>query len=147
MASSWIQALSQRAPLASRTETVKQAEADRAVFLARQQARSQLTLRQEATLLYEAAQACQCGQPADQVWRDYLERRQQWQKVQATLTDFRLFWDAVGRALAGRQKMIVDADQVPGRRQLLLVDPDLFRIPLPILAQPERGMGPRGEGQ
>jgi P-type Cu+ transporter len=132
---------------AGRTEVVKQAEADTAVFLARQQARSQLSLRQEAALLYEAAQAYQGGQSADQVWRDYLERRQQWQKVQATLTDFRLFWNAVGAALTGRQKLIVDADKLPGRRQLLLVDPDLFRIPLPIIAPPERGgMAPRGEG-
>ena len=35
--------------------------------------------------------------------------------------------------------MIVDADKVPGRRQLLLLDPEQFRVPVPMLAPPERG--------
>src|SRR5262249_44461185 len=42
---------------ASRTEVVKQATADRATFLARQQARSQLSWRQEAELLVEMGAA------------------------------------------------------------------------------------------
>jgi Cu+-exporting ATPase len=45
------------------------------------------------------------------------------------LTDFRLFWDALAQALAGRDKIIIDADEVPGRRNLLLVDPESWRIP------------------
>ena len=34
--------------------------------------------------------------------------------LQAALTDFRLYWDALARALAGREKVIIDADKVPG---------------------------------
>jgi hypothetical protein len=64
-------------------------------------------------------------------------------QVQAILTDFRLFWNAVGQALTGRDKLIVDADNVAGRRQLLLVDPELFRIPVPMMGLPERGPPPR----
>jgi hypothetical protein len=45
------------------------------------------------------------------------------------LTDFRLFWDALAQALAGRDKIIIDADEVPGRRNLLLLDPESWRIP------------------
>jgi Cu+-exporting ATPase len=47
----------------------------------------------------------------------------------SALTDFRLFWDALAQALAGRDKIIIDADGVPGRRNLLLLDPESWRIP------------------
>src|SRR5262249_162315 len=61
-----------------------------------------------------------------------------WLKVrQGTLTDFRLFWDALGKALAGREKLIVEGDKVPGRRQLLLFDPEKFKVPVPVLV-PDR---------
>jgi Cu+-exporting ATPase len=65
-------------------------------------------------------------------------------KYQAALTDFRLFWDALGKALNGREKLIIDADKVPGRRQLLLFDPDKFKIPVPVMI-PDRG-GPARRG-
>ena len=45
--------------------------------------------------------------------------------------------------LAGRDKVIVDAEQVPGRRQLLLFDPNLFRVPPPVLDRGPRA--PPGE--
>ena len=45
------------------------------------------------------------------------------------LTDFRLFWDALSRALAGRDKILIDADQVPGHRHLLMIDPEKFQPP------------------
>jgi hypothetical protein len=55
------------------------------------------------------------------------------------LTDFRLFWEAMGQALAGRDKLIVDSAKVPGRRQLLLFDPKDFRVPFPVMDMQERG--------
>ncbi len=45
--------------------------------------------------------------------------------------------------LSKRDKVIVDADKVPGRRHLLLFDPELFRPP-PVLLAPGR-RGPREE--
>jgi Cu+-exporting ATPase len=74
---------------------------------------------------------------------------------QASLTDFRLYWDALGRALAGRDKVLIDSDRVPGRRQLFLFDPEPLRAPLPgMFAAPGRGSPPttptnrlRGEAQ
>ncbi len=51
--------------------------------------------------------------------------------LQAALTDFRLYWDALAQALAGREKVIIDADKVPGRRHLLFLDPEQFRFPFP----------------
>jgi hypothetical protein len=72
-------------------------------------------------------------------WRDYEGRRQERIAAQKSLTDFRLFWDALGEALAGREKIIIDADKVHGRRQLLLFDPDQLRMPAPLMIPPERG--------
>jgi Cu+-exporting ATPase len=132
-----------RAAEAAKDETIKQAEAERDVFLARQQARSELSWRQEAYLLGEAAQELMNHRKPADVYAEYTEKRREWTRVQATLTDFRLFWSAVGQALTGRDKLIVDADNVPGRRQLLLVDPELFRIPVPMMGLPERGPAPR----
>jgi Cu+-exporting ATPase len=131
-----------RAAEAARTETVKQAEAERTTFLARQRARDGLTLRQEGRLLWDAAGELARGRTAEDVARDYARRRREWLAVQAGLTDFRLFWEAIGRALTGRDKLIVDSDRVPGRRQLLLFDPKDFRVPFPVLEAPERGPRP-----
>src|SRR5262249_46622861 len=56
----------------------------------------------------------------------------------AALTDFRLFWDALVQALAGRDKIIIDADEVPGRRNLLLLDPESWRLPSLLPTKPGR---------
>jgi hypothetical protein len=133
-----------RAAEAAKNESIKQAEAEVATFLARQKARSELSWRQEAALLLEAFGSTMAQHPPEEVYREYQQQRQEWITVQATLTDFRLFWNAVGRALTGRDKLIVDTDNLPGRRQLLLFDPETFRVPVPALSMPERG--PRGEG-
>jgi hypothetical protein len=76
--------------------------------------------------------------------RQYETARAQRLASQAVLADFRLFWDMLGEALAGREKMIIDAERVPGRRQLLLIDPDQLRVPVPILAP--GGRSGRSEG-
>jgi len=60
------------------------------------------------------------------------------------LTDFRLFWDRLGLALSTRDKVIIDADQVPGKRNLLLFDLDQLRMPIPVLTPPESAPIPGG---
>jgi Cu+-exporting ATPase len=125
---------------ASAQEVVKQAEAARAVFLAREALRSQLSPSTESSLLQDAFRAIRGGQHPVAAYRDYRRRRQDALAMQAALTDFRLFWDALGRALAGREKILIDADQLPGRRQLLLFDPDQSRVPIPALTAPRRRM-------
>jgi Cu+-exporting ATPase len=128
-----------RAAAASRTETVKQAEAERATFLARQRARSTLTVAQEWRLLRRAADEVNGGRKPEEALCDFRRRRQEALAVQASLTDFRLFWEALAQALGGRDKLLVDGDKVPGRRNLLLIDPAEFRVPIPMLGMPERG--------
>jgi Cu+-exporting ATPase len=120
-------------------EQTQMAAADQARFLARYRARLTLSSQQEWQLLQNAAKSVRGGQRLADAYRDYGRRRQELIALQAALVDFRLFWDAVGSALAGRSKLIIDAEKVPGKRNLLLFDPEQFRIPVPILGPPDRG--------
>jgi Cu+-exporting ATPase len=134
---------------AARNEVIREAEAAQAVFLARQRARTHLSLEQEVALLGAAAEDLLAGKTAAEAYQRYDRRRRDRLALQVALTDFRLFWDSLGQALAGRDKLIVDADKVPGRRHLLLFDPSQFAIPVPMLPlpsqQPDRS-APSGEG-
>jgi Cu+-exporting ATPase len=129
-------------------ETVRLTEAAQASFLARRQVRVSLSAAQEWRLLRDAVAAVRDGQAMRAAYRDYEQRRQSLLALQAVLTDFRLYWDALGSVLAGREKIIIDADKVPGRRHLFLFDPDKFRIPFPVM-MPDRNAPrsriPRGD--
>jgi regulator of protease activity HflC (stomatin/prohibitin superfamily) len=132
---------------AARKEKVSMARARLEAFLARYRARQQLSFETEAELFGSLLRAAANGQaPADAV-RDYRKRHDEALSRQAALTDFRLYWDLLAAALTGREKVIVDADKVPGRRHLWLLPFDAFRVPVPIMAgPPERGpmAPPRG---
>src|SRR5262249_11823267 len=101
---------------AAACEKVRSAGAARAAFLARQRAREQLPWKEEWRLLREAVRAVAGGQSPALAAREYEGRRRDEIALQATLTDFRLFWDSLARSLAGREKVIVDSEKVPGRR-------------------------------
>ena len=45
------------------------------------------------------------------------------------LTEFRLSLDAVVQVLRGRDKVLIDAADLPGKRHLLMMDPDSPRLP------------------
>jgi P-type Cu+ transporter len=128
---------------AARTEKVKQAQAEQTRFLTLSTARAQLDFDQEWRLLLNTLDAVANGTASDDAFEEYERRRQETLTLQAALTDFRLFWDALGRALTGRELVLIDADRVPGRRQLLLFDPDLFRVP--IIMPADRSPPPRSE--
>jgi Cu+-exporting ATPase len=118
---------------ASKKEAILQAMASRTAFLSRVAIRRSVSWQEELTLFLDALAALNRGQSPQTVCQDYLENRRAALVLSAGLTDFRLFWDALGTALAGREKMIIDADQIHGRRHLLLVDPESFRVPVPVL--------------
>jgi P-type Cu+ transporter len=124
---------------ASATETVRSAEAARDAFLAWCRARSQLDVREEMRLAAGLAGELMGGREGVSAWQEYQERRRARLLLRRSLSEFRLAWATLATVLAGRDKVIVDADQVPGRRQLLLFDPNLFRVPPPVLER-----GPRG---
>jgi Cu+-exporting ATPase len=127
---------------AARTEQVSAGEAGRDVFLARAAARAELSADSEWLLALGAVGEVRSGKAPAAAYEDYRRRREELLALQPVLNDFRLFWTALGRSLGGRDKLIIDADQMPGRRHLLLMDPDQLRVPVPILAprgRPEPG--------
>jgi Cu+-exporting ATPase len=69
---------------------------------------------------------------------EYQRQRQDRLASRRALIDLRLSWEAVARALADRSKVIVDAEKVSGRRQLLLFDPEQVRPPVPLPPVGER---------
>jgi Cu+-exporting ATPase len=125
---------------AAKKEKIRQAEADRITFLTKSAARKDLDFEHEVNLCLDGVHAVLAGGNLEDVER----RRQDMIQAQATLTDFRLFWDTLSRALTGRDLILIDADKVPGRRTLLLFDPDQFRVPVPMLLPREREPPARG---
>jgi Cu+-exporting ATPase len=119
---------------AAKAEKVLQAQGYHDAFLARSRGRKALGLRQEWQLLREALVSGSLAEARAK----YERRRRELVAGQAALTDFRLFWDTLGQALAGRDLMLIDADRVPGRRQLLLLDPNVLRPPAPVIIQPRQ---------
>src|SRR5262249_48005211 len=117
--------------------------------------RSELPWQDEWQLLRGACDVWRRSGDLNAALGDYDRRRQERLALQAALTDFRLFWNALSRSLRGREKILIDAEKVPGRRQPLLSDPEQFRVPVPLLMPAEReAMPPRrplnpnpGEGQ
>jgi Cu+-exporting ATPase len=134
-----------RQATAAAHETVTSTEAAQAAFLARQAVRSRLSTREAWLLLTDAFWAVWHGQAPAVAYANYERQREARLALQAALTDFRIYWDALTQALAGREKVIIDADKVPGRRHLLLLDPEQFRIPFPV-ALPREGNLPPARG-
>jgi hypothetical protein len=128
---------------AAKNARIRDAEAERDVFLARLRMRDHLDLAQEYRLLEPTLVALAEGQLEEEVWADYDRRRRQAQAARAALSDFRLYWDRLGQALSGREKLLIDAEKINGKRNFLMFDPDVFRMPLPLMSAPER-TPPRG---
>jgi hypothetical protein len=124
-------------------EKIKAADAERARFLARYGSRGALSVAQEWQLVRQAAQAVQRGQAVADAYRDYERRRRDLIAVQVMVTDFRLYWDALSRALTGREKIVIDAEKVNGRRHLLMFDPGKLRVPVPAITSPSKESRPR----
>jgi Cu+-exporting ATPase len=131
---------------ASKEQSVQLARARLDEFRARYQARSELPASLEQQLLSETKQANANGKNAAESARDYERRRCELLATQAVLTDFRLYWQRLGDALAGREKVIVDAERVPGRRHLWLAPFDPPRLP-PATERNGRERAPADEGR
>jgi P-type Cu+ transporter len=122
---------------AAAEEKVRMAEANRDAFLARDRIRHELSWQDEWQLLSDTAAAMKAGQDSTAAYEEYQRRRQSRLAVQTYLTDFRLSLRSLTAALQKRDKVIVDADKLPGKRHLLLFDPELMR-PAPIIIPTER---------
>ena len=89
-------------------------------------------------MMSEAAQAIAAGLAPDAAYRAYRQRRTQRLALQKHLTDFRLALQTLTEGLKKRDKVIIDADKLPGKRHLMLFDPELFRPPPPVLIPSDR---------
>ncbi len=136
----------ERSALASSGETVLGAKGSQAAFLALEATRNELDWRTELVLFCQAFREAWRNHSSTTAVKHYEERRAELRRVQAALTDFRLYWNALTQALSGRDKVLLDTDRLPGRRNLFLFDPELFRstIMMPATTERPRVRGERG---
>jgi regulator of protease activity HflC (stomatin/prohibitin superfamily) len=124
---------------AAKHEKIALAKARQAAFTARYEARTQLSLKQEGLLLLDLFQEALRGRMSADLEHDYLQKHEELLKQQADLADFRLYWEMLASALTGRDKVIIDADKVPGRRHLFLMPLEPFRMMMPPTMPPRSG--------
>jgi len=105
---------------------VKEAEAARDVIVFWQTMRTTLPPEEEAKLTAEIETRVTAGQDRAVASKEIADRRQRMIDARRFLTDFRLGLDATTAALRTRDKILIDADKLPGTRKLFLMDPDLF---------------------
>ena len=77
----------------------------------------------------------------DEACGRYLQRREAALQLQTQLLDYRLYWERFGQALQDRDVMLLDAQNIRIRRQLLMLDLEQLRTPIPILI-PQGGNPP-----
>ena len=110
----------------NRDTLINEAEARKTKKLADADAQMQKIIAQA-----RAAKAEKVQQDSADYWRFMGQFRPR--QEQPELSDFRIYWDTIGKALSGREMLLIDSDKVAGRRNLMLFDPELFRVPFPIL--------------
>ncbi len=125
-------------------QKVAEASAARDAFLAWAKSRSMLTSEEEAKLSTELEARVKSGLDRATLTKELNERRKQLLATRRLLTDFRLSLDAVTLVLRGRDKIFVDVESLPGKRHLLLMDPETPR--LPPIAFPPQSPAPRDNG-
>jgi Cu+-exporting ATPase len=116
---------------------VAEAAATRDTFLAWAMARSTLPPEDEVRLKSELESKLRAGQDRTSAEREIESKRRELLTSRRLLTDLRLSLDAVVQVLRGRDKVLIDAADLPGRRHLFLMDPETPK--LPPVAFPPRG--------
>jgi hypothetical protein len=129
---------------AERNEAIRKAEAAYATFAQRSDARKRLGFDKEWGLFLRARDELLDGTDPAVVCDGYRARRARALQAHAALMDFRLYWETLGKALTGRELVLIDADKITGRRQLLFMDPEQWRVPVPVLIPPDRELRPSG---
>jgi Cu+-exporting ATPase len=114
------------------TEANKQVEDAKAVrdaFLAWHRARTQLSPEEEAAWKAEREARVKAGENPASVDMLLAERRQKVLAERRFFIESRLTTRAVVEVFRQRDKVLIDAADVPGKRQLFLLDPELLRFP------------------
>jgi len=105
------------------------AKADHDAFLAWHAARTRLLPAEEANFEAQKRARLAAGEQAAVVEKDITGKREHLLAERRFLIENRLAVQAMVDVLKLRDKVLIDAGDVPGRRNLFLVDPDLLRIP------------------
>lgn len=114
------------------------AKADRDAFLAWHAVRNALAPDEEAMLAAERDRRVKAGESIAAVEKEQSALRERTLTDRRLLIEQRLTMQAVVDVLKSRDKVMVDAPDVPGRRHLFLVDPDLLRMPSLVVPRSER---------
>jgi Cu+-exporting ATPase len=108
---------------------VAEATAARDAFLAWATARATLPPEDEVRLKSELESKLRAGQDRAAAEKEVEAKRKELLATRRFLTDLRLSLDAVVQVLRGRDKVLIDAADLPGRRHLLLMDPETPKLP------------------
>ena len=103
--------------------------ADRDAFLAWHAVRSRLTPDEEAALAAERERRINSGESISVVEKDLADRRSRVLAERRFIIENRLTTQAVVDVLRQRDKILIDSGDVPGRRHLFLIDPEMLRFP------------------
>jgi Cu+-exporting ATPase len=121
--------------------------ANRSAFEGRYRLRNRLDWAEEWRLFSAAWNEMSKGRSASSVADDYLRRRREALTRQQMLVDFRLYWETLASALSNRDKILIDADKLPGRLNLWLIPFAPFTFPMPGMTPAPRSQpqDPRSE--
>jgi len=122
---------------AEKAEKLQEADRDRLRFEAQYRPRSELPIDIDLVFSWRASKALFAGQSLEEAIAAPQRERDALLKLQPGLTDFRHYWNAVAKALVGRDLLLIDAEKINVRRNLMLFDPELFRAPPPIIMRPD----------
>jgi Cu+-exporting ATPase len=122
-----------RKTVADNAVKIHQAQADAKAFLAWVHVRKTLSFDQEWNMWLAFIDDVQAGKAVAHASQDYEKKRAELIALQGEIVKTQLYWQTIGGALAGRPILLVDAQKIGGRRQLILFDTDQFRLPFPVL--------------
>jgi Cu+-exporting ATPase len=123
-----------------------QAEADAKVFRQWVEIRKTLTAEQESRCWYAFVANLRSGTPLPGACQDYHKKRADLLALQANVAKTLLYLDTFSKAVGGRELTILDLHNTLGRRVLMLIDPDLLRMPFPVFLGPDGARGPLKTG-
>jgi len=114
------------------------AAADRDAFLAWHAVRNKLAPDEETMLAAERDRRVKAGDSLAAVEKELTLLRERTLAERRFLIEQRLTTQAVVDVLKSRDKIMVDSPDIPGRRHLFLVDPELLRMPSLVIPRTDK---------
>jgi len=108
-------------------EQVEDARAGTADLRGWQLARQSVSATQQWELFERCVLSLEAGESPGKALDRWQSEQETLLSARRALIDFSLAWNAIASVLQTRDKIIIDAEQVRGKVQLFVVDPDLIR--------------------